>query len=154
MMMPPLVSIADLEGWIGTAFAVDDLARAEAVLDAVSAQVRSETGQTWVDDSDPPALVTVPQQVVTVTLQVARRVALNPDGFQSEKQADYSYSLPSPVLGAIAFRPEERAMLARYRPSQRGLWSQPTTRGDIYADTVYVPVDGAPPFPWYAGDVT
>lgn len=138
--LPSLATLADLEGWLGSPVGAD-AARAEAVLDAVSSLVRSEAGRTWEGEA-------VPDDVATVTLTAAARVFRNPDGYSAERVGSYSYQFSGGADGLSLTR-EERAIVARYRTTPRGLWSQSVTRGDGAPTTVFVPVVGAPPFPWY-----
>lgn len=138
--LPPLATLTDLEGWLGSPLGSDG-PRAEAVLDAVSSMIRSEAGRTWEGE-------VVPDDVATVTLTAAARVFRNPDGYSSERVGSYSYQFSGGADGLSLTR-EERAIVARYRTSPRGLWSQPFTRGDGASTTVFVPVVDAPPFPWY-----
>lgn len=154
MTSPQLVPLVTFSNWLGQPLSAADEPRAEAILDAVSALVRSEAGRTWVDDGG--NLEEVPTDVQTVVMQVAQRVFLNPLGFQSERSGDYSYAFPTSGPGGLYLEPHERAVLARYRATQRGLWTLSTTRSDTDADTVYVPIQGTESeFPWYAaGDIS
>jgi hypothetical protein len=151
MALPPLVAIDDLEPWLGRALSGDDLARAEAVLSAVSALIRAETGRTWTTDNT--TLAEVPGDVQAIVLQVAQRVFENPNGARQMSLGSYSISYGAST--GLYLDAAERAMLARYRTAARGLWSLSVTRDDPIADTVWVPVEGAEyPFPWYGDDVT
>ena len=151
MALPPLVTVADLEGWLGQSLVDADRIRAEAVLSAVSALVRSETNTTWVDDAE--ALTEVSDDIRFVVLSMTARVWRNPDGFVSERLGEYSYQLPSATASGADWTAMERRILGRTNPQQRGLWSLSTTRDDPDSDTAYVPVLGGPPFPWYGADV-
>lgn len=147
-MIPPLVSPIDLQVWLARDFTTDsEKLRADAVVQAVSALVRSQTGRTWVEGD---ALQGVPEDVRMVTLQVAARLWNNPDGYTAERLGDYSYTLPASAVTGMTLTAAERAILGRYRLRGAGLWSLSTTREDPVADEVYVPVVGAPPFPWYS----
>lgn len=151
MALPLLVGTYDLEAWLGATFDVDDDARAEAVLSAVSALIRSETGLTWVTDD---ALDAVPGEVQAVVLQVATRVWNNPSGIKQESIGSYSVSYDTPWASGLYLSAQERALLGRYRTNARGLWSLSTTRDDPDADTTWVPVEGTTTkFPWYGDDV-
>lgn len=151
MALPLLVEAADLEAWLGVTFDPDATLRAEAVLAAVSAIIRSETSRTWVA-ADGVTLEEVPDEVRAVVLQVATRTYNNPRGARQQTSGPFSVSY-GPETG-LFLTASERALLARFRTNARGLWSLSVTRDDPYADTVWVPVEGAEyPFPWYGNDV-
>ena len=152
MALPPLVDVSALESWLATTFTPAQTIRAEAVLSAVSALVRSEVGLTWVDADDVTLSEDIPAEVTAVTLQVATRVWMNPAGLQQESTVDYSAGYGQ--TSGLYLKPEERALLSRYRTNARGLWTLSTTREDPYADSTWVPVEGTTAlFPWYGDDV-
>lgn len=152
MAPPPLVTAPELESWLATTFTAAQTERAEAVLSAVSALVRSEVGLTWVEADGVTLSDDVPAEVTAVTLQVATRVYLNPAGLRQEAATDYSASYGQD--SGLYLKPEERALLSRYRTNARGLWSLSMTREDPYADSAWVPVAGTTAlFPWYGDDV-
>lgn len=137
------------EDWLGRSLVEDEVARAEATLNAVSALIRAETARSWLDDDG--YLVDVPDEVVAVTLDVTRQVFNNPDNRTSESIGDWSASSPMEFVG-LRLRPDQKAILSRYRLGRAGLWTLSTTRGDAIADTEYVPVVDAPPFPWWVAE--
>lgn len=141
--MAALVSVDELEAWLG-AGAVQDVARADAVLVAVSSLVRSYAGQLW--DAEP-----VPDEIRAVVKDVAARVWDNPRHVRQQSTGPFSVSYS--VTG-LYLTDEERAVVGRYNAQARGLWTMGVTRNDAAADTVYVPVQGtATEFPWYGDDV-
>lgn len=153
MALPLLVTVDALEAWMGRSFTDDDLARAEAVLTAVSALIRSETGLTW--SADGVNLdENLPAEVTAVTLEVARRVYMNPNSVRQESIGSYSVSYANPATTGLYLSPQERALIGRYRTNARGLWTLGTTRDDPAADTAWVPVEGTTTkFPWYGDDI-
>jgi hypothetical protein len=142
--MDPLVTLEDLEGWLGQSLNASEAARAEAVLRAVSSLVRSEAGRTWEDED-------TPGDVSAVVLEMSAGIYRNPMGVRQTSVGDASVTYA--VVAGLEFTPSQRSILGRYRANQRGLWTMGTTRNDFEGDTVFVPVVDAPPFPWYAGDV-
>lgn len=145
--MATLVAVADLEAWLGATFDMSATARAEAVLTAVSALVRSEAGLTW-------DAVTVPDDVQAVTLTVASRVFNNPTAVVSESVGTYSVRYSDPQSAGLYLTAADKAVLGKYRANARGLWSMRLTRDDTAADSEWVPIVGTEAkFPWYAGDV-
>lgn len=136
MALPPLVDTFTLAGWLGEDVLGDS--RAEAVLSAVSAVVRNASGQTWAADGDISS-TDVPELVSTVVLQVAARVWRNPHGVRQEATGPFSVSY---AVTGVYLTADERRLLSGYRANSSGLWTMQTTRGDDYADTVYVPVVG------------
>ena len=146
MALPPLADFDQFQDWLAlTSLDPVKERRAEAVLSRVSSLVRSEAGRTWEGEE-------VPEEIVTVTLDVARRVFENPQNNTSLQTGSYRDQRSAEFVG-LHLNERERAIVGRYRTQPRGLWTQSVTRGDAAADTVYVPVEGAPPFPWYADDV-
>lgn len=146
MALPPLVDPEDLAEWLERPVASLG-PRAWAVVSAASSVVRSYASRTWITNG---ALDVVPDDVKTVTVQLAARTFNNPDGYSTERLGDYSYGLPASAVTGLALTSAEKAILGRYRSSGSGLWSLSTTREDPAADTAWVPVVGAPPFPWYS----
>lgn len=151
-MLPPLVTVAALAAWVGEDFIDNDNARAAAVVAAASALVRAETGRTWVDDDN--ELTTVPDEVSTVTVQVAGRVWRNPAGFVQDTTGPFTVRYPEIAGQGLYLTDAERSILSRYRTQRRGLWTQRTTRDDPFIDdavlaTVWLPVNpGTEPLPW------
>lgn len=148
--MDPLAPLTALEVWLGAPLCGSDVARAEAVLAAVSSLIRSTAGVTW--DGVP-----VPDDVHTITLEVAARVFRNPQaGSQlSRTTGPFTESVSfTPGTAGLYLTAGEKAIIGRYRTTNRGLWSLRTTRDDPYDTTGYVPVEGSTnPFPWYADDI-
>ena len=138
-MLPALATIEDLEARLGHPI-VDDAerARAQALLDDASALVRFVAGQTWVDDTfDPPVITDVPDVVVSITCAAALRGWYNPAAIESAQ------------LGAVSVRyggawlsGSEREALAQYSRGA-GLQQQLLKPGFGFDGNVYgyAPVD-------------
>lgn len=118
-MLPPLASVEDLAVRLGLTLEEDsaDYLRAAAVLDDVSALVRLEAGQDYMTvatEEDPAVLDEVPGAIVSVTLQVARRAYMNPDGAAQTSVGDVSASFGGLGRdGAIALTKEERKVVRK-----------------------------------------
>jgi hypothetical protein len=97
MREPALASVADLQARMGP---LDDVARAQALLDDASALMRSEVDPvTWLDDEgdlDPDR----PAVLVGICCNVVQRSLTNPAGVSAESLADFqaSYANASPDL--------------------------------------------------------
>jgi hypothetical protein len=118
---PPLAPVESLRDRLG----VDaDVVRLAAHLDDASALVRAEAGQSWIVAGE---LDGVPDEVVRITLAVARAMFENPQRVSSDQTGPFSvsYSQPDRWLSD-----EDRRSLARFRPTS-DLWTQSTTRGDL-----------------------
>lgn len=140
--MDPLVSTAEFGVWLGQTLAGTDEERAEAILTAVSSLVRSEAGLTWEDEA-------VPDDIAGVVLEVASGIYHNPRAVKQTSVGDVSATFA--VVSGLSLTQAQKAIIGRYRAQSRGLWTQGFTRNDLGADTVYIPVEGAPPIPWYDG---
>lgn len=145
MAAAPLASIGDLEKLLGGPLAGADAERAEQVLVRVSSLVRSDAGATWAETP-------VPDEVVTIVLDVAYRVFTNPQNLRQTQAGPFSgsYAFVGLQLTAAELRIVKRAAGRR-----KGLKIISTGRGDHHAPAVHVPT-GPPPagpdFPWYATD--
>lgn len=85
--MTVLAAVGALEvrlGYVEGSLAGADLARAQAALDDVSAEVLDIAETVWTAD-------TVPASVVRVVLAAAKRIYLNPQDLSSEQAGDYSW---------------------------------------------------------------
>lgn len=122
MAYPPLASVSDLGARLGTTLTGDDATRAGAVLDDVSALARKEAATTWVQEDGVTLSDSLPSDVAAVVLAAARRLYVNPDGYASEQDGDYSYRLPADSLTGGVFTPSEVEVLRSYRGTS-GLWT-------------------------------
>lgn len=130
MTLPALASVTELNVRLPAELAgTEDDTRAQAALDDASALVRDEAGITWTDDDD--ELEDVPDIVVTITLEVARR-ALNRSfvyGAENEDSRD----------AGLFLKAEEKRRLAAYSVSaSSGMWSVGT---DVHGIDWYPPLD-------------
>lgn len=146
-MLPALANVADLETRLGLdedTLTGPDLARAQAALDDASALAREEARRTWVTDTGE---VDAPGAVIRVVLGAALRNYRNPEGAISETKGPFSRTLRAAETG-VYLTEAEQAIIRRYRPSNRALWTQPTTRDGEGADTLWMEDSfGFEPFP-------
>lgn len=107
MSLPPLATVEAMQVRLGgPPLTNDDLSRAVAVLDDVSALVRLEAGVDWVATDG--VTVTAPAAVVAVVLAAALRGYRNPDGFQGETVGPYSYQYAQGAASAYLTSAEAR----------------------------------------------
>lgn len=140
-MLPALVDLSTFEVRIPGGIAAGDTARAEGALDDASALVRAEAGKTWATevvgsyelDDD------IPDVIRTVVISAAKRAFINPDGVRAESIDNYrtDYATASPDV----YLTSRETALVRQAAGKTGLWTQPTTRGEMETDTIYVEVD-------------
>lgn len=153
-MLPALARIEDLAVRLGVAGDEIDDARAQAALDDASTLVRAEVNKTWVVDilADPVVLLPeaeIPDIVGFVVLAAAKRGYENPSGITQKTAGDVSMTFAARPQSAVYLTDDERALLnSAVFPSTSGLHTVATYRGDLACDTVWIPVVGAPPFPW------
>jgi hypothetical protein len=125
--VPPLADVSDLEVRVGVTFEAADTARGEAIIDDVSALARRTARTSWLDENN--ELDDVPADVTAVVLAASRRLFVNPNGFASEQDGDYSYRLPAEIIEAGVFTLAETDVLESYR-STSGLWALQISGGD------------------------
>lgn len=136
--LTPLAEISDLEKRMKRTFeSSEDRDEAESVLDEASEIVREESGQTWLDPEHPD-VVTAPRIVVRIVLRVAERRLRNPDGLSSETAGDYSYQRNGVGADGASYLTEWELGVLRKYAGRTGMWTQPITRGDTYADMVFL----------------
>src|SRR5690349_10360648 len=143
----PYAEVTDLATWSGDTIADDD-ARAVAVLKAASVLVR-----TYVGSDVTTAWEEVPDDVATVTVQVAARVWTNPNGAIAQTTGPFSVRYPEDGDAGLSLTQAERDLLSSYRTKPSGLWSLGVTRDDVYLDE-YIDVVDQPnePMPFLPGD--
>lgn len=129
--MDPLATLEDVEQRLGgVTLDHDAQARVEALLDDASELVRLEAGTTW----EAPAVV--PGAVKAVVLRMVDRAYRNPEGFSAESDGDYSYQRTQVQPGVYLTDAELR--IIRRAMGRTGLWTQPLTRNECVADTVWM----------------
>lgn len=122
-MLAALAGLDELAEMIkGGISALEQLRAGRALLHA-SVTVRHAAGQPegWaVDDGDVdfPVAVDVPDGIVMITLESAKRAFNNPSGFASEQQGDYAYTVQGG--GGTYLTLEERNIAATYAPEGGG----------------------------------
>ena len=103
--MQPLASVEELEARLGAPFpSAPEHARAMAALEDASAVLRAECGRAEWDE--------VPETVRVLTLRVARRMLMNPDGLQSESIGPASASVSGEVAEGMLTVAERRMLRA------------------------------------------
>lgn len=145
--MAALATVPELLARMGVSqesLSAEDTVRAEAALADVSSLVREEARQEWATPE------VTPEAVRAVVLAAARRVYSNPEGFTSETAGPFT--VRRDTVGAYLTE-QETAIVRRYRPAGSqtgGLWTQPTTRGEVYDGVGYVwDQFGTEPIPYY-----
>ena len=144
-----LAGVTELADWIGEPIPEGsaESKRAEMCLRIASALVRAESGRTWVDGAG--RLEAVPEDAVMVTLYCAGRVFDNREAQTRGSIDDSDGAWRVDESGAYLTASEKR-MLSVFRGSAHGgLGVVSTTRGEVAPARGWVPVEDAPPFPWY-----
>lgn len=142
--MLPLADVPDLEARLGREFDETETTRAAALLDDASALVRDVAGKTWIDP-ETGERQPVPGSIRWVVLRAAERAVRNPDGFSSESAGDYSYQRTGVEPGIYLTEGEEKAI--RRAIGKTRLWTQPTTRGELWTTVWYHDSFGLEPLP-------
>lgn len=153
MALPLLATVAELAARLG--ISVPDGAerlRAEAAIRDASTLARAATRTSWVD-TEGELVADVPEVVGMVVLTAARRAFENPSGVTQKTAQDVSVSYASRSESAVYLTDAEEELLRGAVPgSRRGVFTLATTRSTLATDTIYVPTNGGPDFPWYAAD--
>lgn len=139
MSLPPLATVAALETRLGVpegTLAGADLARAQAALGDVSALVRAEAGSPMVDPDG--VTITAPDAAIAVTLAVAKRVYLNPEGLAGFSVSGYSEQQPQGATGVILTGDETAAITAAAAGSAGNF----VTLGSVRTPSAYPPPAG------------
>jgi len=115
----------------------EDVAEAESALDEASEIVREESGTSWISPED-PSVITAPRIVKIITLRVAERKLRNPDGLSSETAGDYSYQRNGVGADGGLYLTDWEVKVLHRKTGRIGLWTQPTTRGDVFNQRVFM----------------
>lgn len=147
-MLPSLASLSDFEERIPGGVEAKDALRAEAALKDASALVRDVAGKTWVTDEELDG--DIPDGIVSVVISAAKRAFINPDGVRSESIDNFqtSYATSSPDV----YLTQTERQRVRQAAGRTGLWTQPTTRGDVETDTIFVEVEEGQKLPLLSRD--
>lgn len=141
-MVTSLATVADLG--IRVAETLTGNTQAQWFLDTASAIVRNYTGETWLNDEE-TAVEDVPEDVRRITVEIAARVWLNPDGNTQETVGPFTERRPDLFADGFFLTGTEKTLLVRYRTSSvGGLWTIQQTKGDYYDPNIYVPVAPQP----------
>jgi hypothetical protein len=140
---PPLASVADLAIRVQETIADDD-PLAVYFMRAASATVRQYAEQNWVNDAG-TELVDVPDVAHDITVEVAARVWMNPDGNTQETAGPFTERRPEQYADSFFLTGTEKSKLGGLRPSgTAGLWTIQQTKGDLYFPYINVPVTPQP----------
>ena len=139
--LPALADIDALVARLGRPLTEPQRARAVAILDDVSDEVRAETGRTWVLpdgslDPDRPGVLAV------VTLRATRRAVDNPTGLVGETIGAYTRRFAEPPAGAGVYLDDAERRMLHAAIGTGDLVSVPTTR-DVAVDDRRWLSDGA-----------
>lgn len=137
VILPPLAKVSDLEARMKRTFEDADADEAAAALEEASEIVREESRNTWVSPED-SSVITAPRIVRIIVLRVAERKLRNPDGLSSETAGDYSYQRNGVGPDGGLYLTKWEIDVLRRQSGQTGLWTQPTTRGDVYCRMVFL----------------
>jgi hypothetical protein len=153
-VLPPFAELPALLARLARALSTVDAARAGAVLDDVSTEIRLETGQTWCDDTG-ALLPDVPPMLAVIALRAAERAMRNPSTLHSEGLGDYRRTFADQQQPAGVYLTEgERDLLARIPgvTGVAGIVSVPIERDVMLSDTWYVSDQyGGDRIPWGGG---
>ena len=139
MSYPPLASVADLAVRVQETIPADD-PLAVYFMRAASATVRAYVGLNWVND-DGTALVGVPDIAHDITVEVAARVWMNPEGNTQETAGPFTERRPELYADSFFLTGTEKSKLGSLRPSGLGgLWTVQQTKGEGYFPYLSVPV--------------
>ena len=103
-MATPLADVSALEARLGETLTGTERARAEAALSDASALVRVY-GLPWPDP------LTAPDVAVSVTLAAAERKVRNPEGYRSEMEGSYQWTLAAATPAGVELTPGEIRMV-------------------------------------------
>lgn len=147
----PLANVSALSDWLGEPITEpEDITRAGSVLTAASVLVRNFTGKTWLTDAgdiDPD----LPDDVLMVTVQVAARGYINPEGWRDERVDDWGGQGRVVPEAGLFLTASERTILTGHRAAKpAGIGVMATTRREsVPTLDSYVPTDGGTWIPWY-----
>lgn len=148
MALPPLADLSALLARVARALSDKDTARATALLDDVSAEVREVTGRTWCDssgdlDPDRPAMLAV------ITLRAAERAVRNPSGLHAEGIGDYRRTFAEGLQPVGVFLTEGETEVLERIVGIEGIVSVPVQRDVMVSDVVWLPDQyGGDRIPW------
>ena len=139
---PPLVTFDDVADRLGDPIDDIDANRLDAAIDDASALVRTVARQTWLNDAE-TAVEDVPDAIVTVVANVARRGYRNPLGIVHETEGPFSARYGEDAAQGIYLTDAERELVESFRTTS-GLWSMRTSRDDATSSSVdWWEVEGA-----------
>jgi hypothetical protein len=141
MALPVLADIDALMARLGRPLTEPQRARAVAILDDVSSEVRAETGRTWTLadgslDPDRPGVLAV------VTLRATRRAVDNPTGLVGETIGDYTRRFSDPAAGSGVYLDDAERRMLHAATGTGDLVSVPTVRDVLVDDRRFIS-DGA-----------
>lgn len=126
------------------------VARAQAALDDVSAEIRAVAGKTW-DGEDTPDIV------FTVCCSAARRAYENPSNLRSQSIDGYADTRDGTVIGGVELTDDEKHKVQQAAGgTSPGIWTLGTTRGELetawpfdpWESPVLLPTSDGDPIAW------
>jgi hypothetical protein len=143
-MLPALATADDFAARLGRALTEGEAIQVAALLVDASTLVRRAAGLSWVDDAE--ALTDdIPDDVIVITLNAARRAFDNPQGATQKSVDDVSVSYSRASAAGVYLTAEEKSILAGLTGGGQGLWTISTTRGDTDGYDQYLDVVGSEP---------
>ena len=138
MLPPPLIDYVTASA--GMEIDEDQETLAEAILDDVSALVRAEARQEWLNEDG--SLAQVPSLAMVVTRQAFRRAVSVPIGRQSDGVGPYTATYDRDSRVGAYLTDAERRSLWSLRPNKGGGLRviETTRRQDPFSPDVYDPV--------------
>ncbi|MEV6526885.1 hypothetical protein AB0M43_33635 [Longispora sp. NPDC051575] len=146
MSLPAFAVIAAVEARLARTLNGPQRARAAALLDDISAEVRQATGRAWVAPDgtlDPHR----PEVLDVVTLAATVRELRNPQGLSAETVGEYTRRFGQTESGGVYLTEAERRMVAASVTGTGGVVSVPTVRDVDVTDSRLWKGDG------YGGDL-
>jgi hypothetical protein len=158
VMPPPLATLEQLGARLGQSFPVNgqtgepttaDGMRAGAALNDASNLIRAIAGEDWLDDTG--AVADVPYTIQTITLSVAQRAYVNPNGAVQASVGDASVTWSREgAAGAVFLTPTEIKAIRRIvgAPSMSSIQLVTEVVPQNGRDNLYAPdPDGGDPIP-------
>jgi hypothetical protein len=129
----PLITVEALGRWVRQPIEGDEVDYAMVMLEGVSSYVRGEVGKTYLDPEDPTdqTLLTVPQEIRTLVMQLAGRIWRNSEGVIQETTGPFTVRWAEKIAEGLYLTEAEERIVNRHKSGVKsGLFSMPVTMGD------------------------